>query len=74
MKIDLKHVLQTLLLGVLAFIGHQVWDGNQIARDNRVKLEGIVQDIQELKADGRETRSDLDRLYGMLSDEVQANH
>jgi hypothetical protein len=57
-----------LLVALLTFIAGKVWEGVEIAQKNQTKLEMIEDNQREFRQDQKEIRSDLDRLYGAVSD------
>lgn len=76
MKIKAEWVLGligTAILGVLGFIGSVVWDGVQIAEDNKVRLESLKENQSELRTDVKELRRELYAVYPALSDVAEAS-
>lgn len=68
MKRDrLTNFLLSLLVVLLAGIGAKVWQGVEIARANQATNTHQAEDIRENRADLKELRSDVDRLYGGMN-------
>lgn len=68
MKVDTAKILGALILALLSFIAHQVWQGVEIAKENRTHRLMQAEDIKEIKADLKDLRSDLDQLWGATND------
>jgi len=72
MKLDFKTIATTLLIGILTFIAGKVWEGVEIAKENRTHREMQAEDIQEIKADLKELRKELYGIYPVINEVAEA--
>jgi hypothetical protein len=54
MKIDLRAVVQAVVIALLLFISGKVWEAVEIAKENKVRIEHIREDLDQLWANTSE--------------------